>query len=235
MSTTGQAVACACGQRFLAPAQLAGRRVKCPACGHPIDVPALAAGSVLDAAAQAMQSLPAVSPLHGRTTAAAPTVRQRAMPAGLWIGLGIGGGVLLLLLMCGLGLRMVGQRLIADNIAKAKAAAREAAAPGASQPTAPKAGPQVYQSPTARFSVEFPGRPKRELVRSSEPGGLSHWEANLTLGEFLRGRGEQFLVTETIRTKSLTDEKIESTLEQLVNATAGIDVGRGRILTSKEI
>ena len=33
-------VACRCGQRFAARDNLAGRRVKCPACGGPIAIPA---------------------------------------------------------------------------------------------------------------------------------------------------------------------------------------------------
>ena len=137
--------------------------------------------------------------------------------------------MLALVLVVAFGLWMLGQRLIAENMARAaqRDAARQAAAPAAD--------PHVYQSPTGRFSVRFPSRPKRELVRSSEPGGLSHWEANVTLGEFLQGRGEQYLVTETARTRSLTNEKIDAALENLVNVTAGIDVGRGRILTSTDI
>lgn len=34
-------VACACGKKFRAPESLAGKRVKCPACRGPIDIPPL--------------------------------------------------------------------------------------------------------------------------------------------------------------------------------------------------
>ena len=153
------------------------------------------------------------------------------MPRGLWIALGLGGAALVLVLAVVLGLVIVGQRLVAD--AQAKAAQRAAAG----QAPAPAADPQVYTSPTGRFSVEFPGPPKRELVRTSEPGRLSqsHWEASYDIGEFLKFRGEQFLVMEKPQNKKLTDAQIEAGLTQLVNVTAHIDVGTGRILTSGDI
>jgi hypothetical protein len=147
----------------------------------------------------------------------------------LWIGLGAGGCALTLIVVIVVGLWMAGQRLIAEN----RARAAERAATG--QAAAPAAGPQVYQSPTGRFSVEFPERPRHEFVRSSEPGGLSHWEAELTVGNYLQGRGEQFLATEQPLAKRLADEKIEAALANLVNVTAQVDVGRGRILISVEI
>jgi hypothetical protein len=143
--------------------------------------------------------------------------------------MGLGGGGLVLILALLLGLRAVGQRLMAEN--RTKAAQRAATGPAA----ASAAGPQVYQSPTGRFSVEFPGRPKREFVRSSERGGLAHWEADLMLGQFLQGRGEQFLAVEQPIAKRLAEGKIEAALAQLVNVTAHTDDGAGRILTTQDI
>lgn len=137
-----------------------------------------------------MQSLQTANPLGRPVLAASAAGGRVELPRGLWIVLGVGGGALVLVLALLLGLRAVGQRLIAEN--QAKAAQRATAG----QAAAPAAGPQLYQSPTGRFSVEFPRSPKRELVRSAEPGGLSHWEAELTLGEFSQGQGEQYLVTE---------------------------------------
>ena len=236
MSTTVQAVACPCGGRFQAPAQLAGRRVSCPACGKPIDVPALADSS-LDAAALAMQSLPATNPLRRPAAAVSSAVARRPVPLGLWIGLGVGGAALVLVLVILLALWNAGQRLIAENMAKEKErqAARQAAGLAPEQPATKADGPQVYESPTGHFSVEFPGKPRREFVRNTELGGLSHWEAKFTVGDFSRGRGEQYLVTETIGSPKVKDGKIEAALTDLVNITAGVDVGRGRILTTTEL
>jgi len=150
------------------------------------------------------------------------------MPRGLWIALGVGGGLVLLVLAVLLGLRTIGERLQAEAVAKA------AQRPPAGQAAA---GPQVYTSPTRRFSVEFPGPPKRELVRTSEPGRLSqsHWEASYEIGEFLQFRGEHFLVMEKSRNKKLTDAQIDAGLTELVNVTANIDVGRGRLLSSLDV
>lgn len=237
MSTTAQAVACACGRRFQAPAQLAGKRVKCPACGGAIDVPPLAVNP-LDSAGLAMQSLPAAAtnPLGSPVRAAAPVGPPMKLPRGVWIGLGVVGGAFVLLLAALLVLWSIGQRLIADNQAKAAQRAAQRVADG-QVAAAPVAGPQVYQSPTGRFSVEFPGQPKRELVRSSEPGRLtqSHWEASYDIGQFLQFRGEQFLVIEKSRSKKLADMQIDAGLTQLVNITANIDDGRGRLLSSADI
>jgi hypothetical protein len=228
MSTAAQVVACACGRRFQAPAQLAGNQVKCPACGQPIDVPALS--DPLDVAGLTMQALaPAANPLGRTAPAFSPAPAGPGMPRGLWIALGVGGAAVALVLAVVLGLVIVGQRLIAENRAKAaqRAAAGQAPAPVAG-------GPQLYQSPTGRFSVEFPGRPRRELVRSTERGGLSHWETELTLGEFLQGRGEQYLVTEHPAAR-VADEKIDGALANLISVTAHTDEGRGRILTTTDI
>jgi hypothetical protein len=231
MTTPAQTVACACGRRFQAPAELAGRRVKCPACGQPIDVPPLA--DSLLSAGLAMQALPAANPL-GRPLASAPRPGERQpMPKGLGIGLGVGGCVLVLILAVVIGLWTAGQRLLAHNMALAEQR-RAAQAAAGGQPAAPEDGPQIYQTPAGRMTVEFPGRPRRELIRSSERGGLSHWEAELTLGEFLQGRGEQFLATEQPLAQRPTDEKIEAALTSLVNVTAHVDVGRGRILTTTD-
>jgi hypothetical protein len=130
-----------------------------------------------------------------------------------------------------IGLRSIQQRLLADNLAKAaQRAAAEQVAP------VPAVDLQVYQSPTGRLSVEFPGPPKRELVRTSEPGRLSqsHWEARYDVGEFLKFRGEQYLVIEQARSKELTDSQIDAGITDLVNVTANID-GRGRLLSSVDI
>ena len=231
MTSSAQAVACACGRRLEAPAQLAGKRVKCPACGQPIDVPALA--DSLDSAGLAMQALPAANPLGKPAAAASSPAGRKPLPLGLWIGLGVGGGVLVLVLVAGLSLWMSLQRMIAEN--RAQVAARAAANQAAGQPAAPLVGPQVYQTPAGRLTVEFPGRPRRELVRSSDRGGLSHWEAELTLGDFLQGRGEQFLAMEQPLARKLADEKIEAALANLVAVTAHTDDSRGRIVTTLDI
>jgi hypothetical protein len=205
--------------------------VKCPGCGQAIDVPPLT-GSPLDSAGLAMQALaPAASPLGRPASVSSPASGISAMPRGLWIALGVGGAAVVLLLAVVLVLWTIGQRLIADN--QAKAAQRAAAG----QAAKPAAGPQVYTSPTGRFSVEFPGSPKRELVRNSEPGRLSqsYWEASYDIGEFLEFRGERFLVMEKQRSKKLTNEQIDAGLTDLVNITANIDNGRGRLLSSVDI
>ena len=41
-------VACQCGKQVNAPDNLAGKRVKCPGCGNPLDIPAIAAAPQAD-------------------------------------------------------------------------------------------------------------------------------------------------------------------------------------------
>ena len=209
--------------------------MKCPACGQPIDVPALA--DPLEAAGLAMQTLPAANPL-GRPLASAvsPAGARPAVPRAVWIALGVGGGLVALLLVVAIGLWTAGQRLIAHNMELERQRQVAQAAAGG-QPAAPQNGPQIYQTPAGRLTVEFPGRPKRELVRNSESGRLSqpHWEASYDIGEFLKFRGEQFLVIEKPRSKKLTEAQMEAGLTELVNITANIDVGRGRLLSSLDI
>ena len=97
-------VACNCGKKLRAKAELAGKRVKCPACGQPLAVPA-----PQPAAPQPADELDldqwagAVAGDEAMTTVPLPRLRKKQQPSNtrLIVGLsvGAGGAVLVLLLI----------------------------------------------------------------------------------------------------------------------------------------
>lgn len=78
------AVTCQCGRQFSAPAHLAGKRVKCPACGGPIDVVAQQAAPAFDPlgdAAHWERSTPAApAPVAHWPAPARPTKPRKPFP-----------------------------------------------------------------------------------------------------------------------------------------------------------
>src|SRR5436189_3480868 len=64
-------VACACGKKFAAKDELAGKRLKCPSCGGPIDIPA-AQQPAARAPAPQQARVQAVDPLFANDPFATP-------------------------------------------------------------------------------------------------------------------------------------------------------------------
>lgn len=99
---------CSCGKKFLAKAELAGKRVSCPICGRAFIVPDLP-----PPAAQPLGDLldeigPLDASLEQTTGVLAPSRRRRSSNGGMWIVLGLAGVGLAGLVVVVIVIAMVG-------------------------------------------------------------------------------------------------------------------------------
>lgn len=152
-----------------------------------------------------------------------------AVPKGVWIAVGVGGGVVLLILAVLIETRVVERqrrytaaRAQVDQMFKQRAAEEDAK-------------PHVVRS-HSEWTIEFPSMPKTVSVNPREPGAPPYWQTSRTIGNFSQGQGEQYLAIEYSRSiiELGNDQQIDTRINALINVTAGVDNGSGRILTTVE-
>lgn len=172
---------CSCGKAFLANSDLAGKVVKCPACGGAFRVPLPAAAAPADNDPLGLNDLshtdfgplPAATPSHSVLSApAARTAPRPKQPAGggfppaLKIGLIVGGAVL-----AGVVGLVVLLALLLPAVQAAREAARKAAARSAG--ALPSGGKwQTFTSASGGYSISMPGMPQLRSQPAPSAAGL---------------------------------------------------------------
>ncbi|HPM79576.1 MAG TPA: hypothetical protein PLF81_02710 [Candidatus Anammoximicrobium sp.] len=171
---------CSCGKAFLAIPELAGKVVKCPACGGALRVPQAAPTVPADddplglglqphTDFRAPVRTPARSVLSTPATYATARPKKSGgggMPPGLKIGLIVGGVVLA---------SVVGLALLLALLLPAVQAAREAARRAAARSAGAQPGGgkwQTYTSPTGGYSISLPGTPQLRSQPMVSPIGV---------------------------------------------------------------
>ena len=174
-------VRCQCGKAFAARDELAGKRVKCPACGGVLPIPSppalapldddpLGLGGVdLSAAGLGSGPVPAGSarpraPLGKTPSRSAATSDNRTL---LFVCAGVGGGVVLLLLAL-----VVGSMLFSSS--EDKSVAETPQQPMASAPTptpTPPSAPTPATDSAGPTSPPVPAAPTPESAQSSAGSG----------------------------------------------------------------
>jgi hypothetical protein len=151
------AIACRCGQRFLAQDHLFGQQVACPACGGPLLIP-LPAPEPLPLAPLPLAPVP-VAPAPFSTL---PPARPAAGSSSQWLWLvGIGGVGLLLLLV------MVTIIALGSGGGAGQAANKASSKPTSSSPP-PVIAPPRRTSPFSSTSSSPPPAPKSTPAKSSD-------------------------------------------------------------------
>lgn len=146
------AIACRCGQRFLAQDHLFGQQVACPACGGPLVIPHP------DAQPLPLAPLP-VAPAPYSTL---PPARPPAGSASQWLWLaGIGGiGLLLLLVMVTI--------IVLGSSRRVEQAAKKAVPADTSRPPPPVIAPPRRTSPFSSSSSSPPPAPRTAPAKSAD-------------------------------------------------------------------
>ena len=179
-------VRCQCGKAFAARDELAGKRVKCPACGGVLPIPSPPALAPLDDDPLGLGGVDLSAAGLGSGPAPAGTARPRA-PLGktpsrgaatsdnrtlLFICAGVGGGVVLLLLAL-----LVGSMLFSSSEDKpvaetppqpAASAPTPTGSPSAPTPATDSAGPAAAPAPTAP-APESPSPAPAPAASTAEP------------------------------------------------------------------
>lgn len=167
---------CPCGQAFLAKPELAGKTVKCPACGKAFQVPLAVAPDPLgpvDLRQMEFGSapLPAArpAPLAAAPTYQAPRrAKGKGGGRGLVIGLIVAGAV-----VGGIMILVVLGALLLPAIQAARDAARRASGGGWAQ----------YDSPAGGYSIDMPGKPRIETKSvPTAAGPITYTAAIVELG-----------------------------------------------------
>ncbi len=198
MKAVSLVATCSCGQSFRATPELAGRRVQCPTCGAPLQIPPQAAppsaesdplglGPLDETAFNApVPSSPGSVTLSTPTSYATPARNKSGSGSnrGLYIALGVGGGVMALVVVVVvlLALLLPAVRAARDAARRAQAKSDQPAAASGDEAVSEEHGVaasdwETYTSSTGGYSIFMP----RSVTVKNRPTATPHGRTQLVL------------------------------------------------------
>ena len=150
--------ACACGKTFLARAELAGRRVKCPVCGQALTIPDLQPAAEDPFAGILDEIGPLDASSESTNGVLTPARMRRSASGGKWIVLGVAGvGVAGLVLVGAIVVALAGR-----SVRKGSDAVQVPDTTTGAPSEADADGWYTYTSTPGQCSISMPQKPKEE-------------------------------------------------------------------------